>query len=293
MIDTPVKRYSSGMYVRLAFSVAAHLESEILIVDEVLAVGDAAFRRKCSDKMLEVAGQGRTLIFVSHDMDAINRICDRAVHMAHGKIISDSAVKAVVNNESHVTVADITRSYIRAGVELAHEKTWSDVSKAPVFDNCIRLNAIRLVNDQGILRKEFDVKQNVVIELDFNILEERYPINVHLHLKDLSGHYVLAAMDNLVVPADCKRPKGRYLQRCTITAPLLNVGDYRVDVEFYTGKGAEDRLLKTDLVGFAVTDDLEPAGVRGNWPNQWPNCITRPLLPWQVDYLGPAKCSAN
>ncbi|STX65051.1 ABC transporter of LPS O-antigen [Legionella pneumophila] len=94
MIDTPVKRYSSGMYIRLAFAVAAHLESEILIIDEVLAVGDAEFQRKCTEKMLGLANQGRTLIFVSHDMDAVNRICNRAIRMSHGRIIGDSKLNA-------------------------------------------------------------------------------------------------------------------------------------------------------------------------------------------------------
>lgn len=288
MIDTPVKRYSSGMYVRLAFSVAAHLESELLIVDEVLAVGDAAFQRKCSEKMLEVAGKGRTLIFVSHDMDAVNRICNRALHMAHGRIINDSTIGVASDHSNSVSVSDITRSYIRAGIDLVHEQVWTDQTQAPLFDAYIRLRAVRLLNDLGVSQSQYDVKENIVIELDFEVLEERYPLNVHLHMKDLSGHYVLVTMDNLSVLGDTKRAPGRYRERCTITAPLLNVGDYRIDVEFWPGCALENRLLKSSVVSFSVTDDCRPEGVRGNWPNQWPNSITRPYLPWQVDYLGPS-----
>lgn len=96
-IDTPVKRYSSGMYVRLAFAVAAHLEPEILIVDEVLAVGDAQFQKKCLGKMQKVGEEGRTVLFVSHNMNAINQLCKRAVHLANGKVVSQGDVGGVVN----------------------------------------------------------------------------------------------------------------------------------------------------------------------------------------------------
>lgn len=287
MIDTPVKRYSSGMYVRLAFAVAAHLESELLIVDEVLAVGDAAFQRKCSEKMLEVAGQGRTLIFVSHDMDAINRICNRALHMAHGRIIGDSAIGAGNGPNGTTSVADITRSYIRAGIDLVHEQVWTDPAQAPLFDGSIRLHAVRLMNASDTLQSHFDVKEEIRVEIDFEVLESKYPVNVHIHLKDLSGHYILASMDNLSVTGDASRPPGRYVERCTITAPLLNVGDYRIDVEFWPGRLMENRLVKSSVVSFTVSDDCQPAGVRGNWPNQWPNSIIRPYLPWQVEHMGP------
>ena len=287
MIDTPVKRYSSGMYVRLAFSVAAHLESEILIVDEVLAVGDAAFQRKCTSKMLEVAGQGRTLIFVSHDMDAINRICNRAVHMAHGRIIEDSEINGS-SGQAHslvgaTSVSDITRSYIRAGIELNPQKVWGLSENAPTYDGNIRLDAVRLLDAKDSVKSEFDVKEEITIELEFVILEEKYPINVHLHLKDLSGHNILVSMDNLKAPGG-HRKAGRYIERCTISAPLLNVGDYRIDVEFWPGRLLDNRLLNTGVVSFNVFDNNLPEGVRGNWPNEWPNSLTRPLLPWHVEF---------
>lgn len=288
MIDTPVKRYSSGMYVRLAFAVAAHLESELLIVDEVLAVGDAAFQRKCTAKMLEVAGQGRTLIFVSHDMDAINRICNRAVHMAHGRIIGDSEIGGY-GGQPHsllgaTSVSDITRSYIRAGIDLTPQQVWALAENAPTFNGNIRLEAVRLLDTKGSVKSNFDVKEEITIELEFVILEEIDPINVHLHLKDLSGHNILVSMDNLKALGGAHRQAGRYVERCTISAPLLNVGDYRIDVEFWPGRLLDNRLVKTSVVSFSVFDDNRPEGVRGNWPNEWPNCLTRPLLPWQVEF---------
>lgn len=284
LIDTPVKRYSSGMYVRLAFSVAAHLESEILIVDEVLAVGDAAFQRRCTDKMLQVADQGRTLLFVSHDMDAVNRICNRAVHMAHGRIINDSKIEREHTQSDKSgptqTVSDITRSYIRSGIQMSSEVVWAE-AEAPKFDDCVRLDAVRIIDQNGKPSSEFDVKANFVIEVKFTILEEKWPINVHVHLKDLAGHYLLVSMDNHQAPAGARKA-GQYIERCTIESPLLNVGDYRIDVELWPGSEADHRIVQSSVLSFTVVDDSEASGVRGNWPNAWPGCLIRPQLPWDI-----------
>jgi lipopolysaccharide transport system ATP-binding protein len=289
LIDTPVKRYSSGMYVRLAFAVAAHLESEILIVDEVLAVGDAAFQRKCSEKMLQVSGEGRTLIFVSHDMDAINRICNRAVRMEHGRIVEDSVLGcAEVNGGAaadHHSVADLTRSYIRSGVEMIRSRKWSDTEKAPVFGS-LRLHGARLMDSNGTEKDRLEVKEDITIEIDYSILNTEDPVNLHLHLKDFAGHYVMVSMDNLLVDHRSPRTTGRYRSRCTISAPLLNCGDYRVDFEVWPGHQVEPRYLYPSLLTFTVFDDNSSEGVRGYWPNQWPNCLIRPATAWAMERLG-------
>jgi lipopolysaccharide transport system ATP-binding protein len=289
LIDTPVKRYSSGMYVRLAFSVAAHLESEILIVDEVLAVGDAAFQRKCSDKMLQVSGQGRTLIFVSHDMDAINRICNRAVRMEHGRVVEDSVLANDVNvvsgpGEQH-SVADLTRSYIRSGMQMTCARRWESESSAPRLGS-VRVNGARLVDTHGQEKHTFETKERIVVEIDYSILTDESPVNLHLHLKDLAGHYILVTMDNRHVNQGAQSQPGRYLARCTIEPPLLNSGDFRLDLEVWPGKLVEPRQMYTGLLNFSVYDDNAPTGVRGNWPNQWPNCLIRPSIPWAVERSG-------
>src|SRR5207248_829313 len=132
-IDTPVKRYSSGMYLRLAFAVAAHLEPEILIVDEVLAVGDAAFQKKSLGKMSSASGEGRTVLFVSHNMQAVKSLCDRAVHIESGRVVNEGSTDHVV--ETYLTSQD----------ELSSEKVWTDPAERPGDEHC-RLVAVRVLD---------------------------------------------------------------------------------------------------------------------------------------------------
>jgi lipopolysaccharide transport system ATP-binding protein len=149
-IDTPVKRYSSGMYVRLAFAVAAHLESEILIVDEVLAVGDAEFQKKCLGKMGEVSkGQGRTVLFVSHNMQAIKTLCDRAIFMQHGQIKNDGPAQLIVDKYlSGYDSLDTTKAY-----------------NANNFDKSVYLEKARCLNRSGEERYLFTADEPITIEL--------------------------------------------------------------------------------------------------------------------------------
>ncbi|MGC2514705.1 MAG: ABC transporter ATP-binding protein, partial [Terriglobales bacterium] len=135
-IDTPVKHYSSGMYVRLAFSVAAHLEPEILLVDEVLAVGDAAFQKKCLGKMGQVSHEGRTILFVSHNMAAIRALCTRAVLVGNGSVIASG------------TVAEVVDEYLMGTVQHTHFREWPDPADAPGNEN-VRMSYIRIVSPQG------------------------------------------------------------------------------------------------------------------------------------------------
>ncbi len=137
-IDTPVKRYSSGMKVRLAFSVAAHLEPEILIVDEVLAVGDADFQKKCLDKMENIGQQGRTVLFVSHNMPAMTRLCQRVILMDEGRIIEDGPSNEVVSN------------YLFSGSDIKASREWPEPESAP-GGRFVRLRAVRVKTEDGLL----------------------------------------------------------------------------------------------------------------------------------------------
>src|SRR5207244_443746 len=142
-LDTPVKRYSSGMQVRLAFAVAAHLEPEILIVDEVLAVGDVAFQRKCLGRMGEVSSQGRTVLLVSHNMGTVSRLCGRGMWLDNGKVRATGGIDEVI--------AD----YLAVSEERASEFEVDRAGNAP-GDDVIRLRAVRVKNGQGNVATYFD-----------------------------------------------------------------------------------------------------------------------------------------
>src|SRR3989440_7842054 len=150
-IETPVKWYSSGMYVRLAFSVAAHLEPEILIMDEVLAVGDAAFQQKCLDKMHEIRQQGRTIFFVSHNMPAVTRLCRRVLLMQQGQITADGAAQEVVN------------TYLSSSWNIGAERVWTD-EEAP-GNAVVRLRRVRARNEAGETTAVADIRRPIGFEI--------------------------------------------------------------------------------------------------------------------------------
>src|ERR1044071_5688510 len=158
-IDTPVKRYSSGMYLRLAFAVAAHLEPEILLVDEVLAVGDAAFQRKCLGKMEDVGQQGRTVLFVSHNMPAVTRLCPRTVLLDRGRVLADGPSYEVVS------------AYLNSGLGTTAAREWPEPSEAP-GNEIARLCAVRVKTEDGEVCDAADIRRPVGVEIEFEVRSE-------------------------------------------------------------------------------------------------------------------------
>ena len=156
-IDTPVKHYSSGMYLRLAFAVAAYLEPEILLVDEVLAVGDARFQRKCLNKMQDVGQHGRTVLFVSHNMPAITRLCKRVILLDGGRVLEDGPPYHVV------------KTYLNSGLGTSAAREWSDLSKAPGND-VMRLRAVRVRTEDGVIADALDIRQPFGIDIEYQEL---------------------------------------------------------------------------------------------------------------------------
>ena len=162
-IDTPVKHYSSGMYLRLAFAVAAHLEPEILLVDEVLAVGDAAFQKKCLNKMEGVGQQGRTVLFVSHNMPAITRLCERAILLDEGRVIMDGLASQVVS------------TYLSSDLGTTAVREWPDPGQAP-GNEVARLRAVRVRSEDGQVTDVVDIRQPVGIEMEYEVLKSGYAL---------------------------------------------------------------------------------------------------------------------
>ena len=214
-LDTPVKRYSSGMYVRLAFAVAAHLEPEILVVDEVLAVGDAEFQKKCLDKMGDVGHAGRTVLFVSHNMQAITRLCSRCILLENGRVRMDGPSQRVAS------------AYLSCETGTTAVREWPDLSKAP-GDDVVRLCAVRVRNEAGELIDNIDIRCPLGIELEYEVLEAGYIFHPHFGLRNEDGVLLFIAQD---VDPDWrrrKRPPGRYVSTGWIPGNLLAEGAFSV-----------------------------------------------------------------
>ena len=181
-IDTPVKRYSSGMSVRLAFAVAAHLEPEILLVDEVLAVGDAEFQRRCLGRMEDLSQSGRTVLFVSHQMQAVAQLCDRAIWLEKGQVVLDGPSSNVV--------ADYLQSCLGGG----SSREWSDLETAP-GDGLVRLRSVRVVQD-AVEVPAVDVRTPIGIAIGFTVLRwDETPIFPKVKVVDQRGDVAFNAMD--------------------------------------------------------------------------------------------------
>src|SRR5713226_8464619 len=157
-IDTPVKWYSTGMYLRLAFAVAAHFEPEILVLDEVLAVGDAGFQEKCMTKMRDLRKDGRTILFVSHNMQAVTSLCKRVIRLSEGVIVGDGPTREVASD------------YLGAPLPASSEKCWQTLNEAPGND-IVRLRAVRIRSETGEVVDTVDIRRPVGIEMEFEVLQ--------------------------------------------------------------------------------------------------------------------------
>lgn len=256
-LDTPVKRYSSGMYVRLAFAVAAHLDPEILVVDEVLAVGDAQFQRKCLDKMKDVASnEGRALLFVSHNMVAVQSLCSRAILLDHGRLAGCGPAREVV------------AQYLSLGVSTAEsERAWTEPEAAP-GNEFARVTRVRAMPATPGGDEIISMATPVAIELEYWRLQRDRVFHVTLHLVNESEVVVLTT-----TPGPCPEALGPYRSRCTIPGNLLNSGEYRLKV-LLVEDHSRGRWLERAYVSFSVADLRERAV---GWMGREPSAIQLPL----------------
>jgi homopolymeric O-antigen transport system ATP-binding protein len=265
-LDTPVKRYSSGMSVRLAFAVAAHLEPEILLVDEVLAVGDAEFQRRCLGRMEDLSNSGRTVVFVSHQMQAVAQLCDRAIWLEQGRIEREGPASGVV------------AEYLQAGYGAGSRREWSDRQTAPGKD-LVRLRSVRVVQN-GAEQAAVDVREPVGIEIRFEVLRLGPPIFPKIKVYDSRGDVAFNAMDTNARWLEPSSP-GEYIATAWIPGNYLNEGLTTVDVlivslgvpKMHTHSGARS------VVAFHVQDPGEGDSARGLFTGQWQG-VVRPLLEW-------------
>jgi lipopolysaccharide transport system ATP-binding protein len=267
-IDTPVKRYSSGMYVRLAFSVAAHFEPEIMLVDEVLAVGDAEFQARCLGRMEDMGSTGRTVLFVSHNMQAITQLCERAILLDGGRIALDGPSNEVV------------ASYLQTTAGAGASRTWDDES-AP-GDELVRLRSVRVVDSGGATTDYIDVREPVGIELRFRVLGPGPAVVPKLKLL-AGGQIAFNALD--VDPRWAEpSPPGEYVATAWIPGNYLNEGLMRVAAAVCSidSPKLHHHVSVHDAVSFHVQDPLEGDSSRGTFTGQWRG-VVRPLLEWTAE----------
>jgi lipopolysaccharide transport system ATP-binding protein len=272
-IDTPVKRYSSGMHVRLAFAVAAHLEPEILIVDEVLAVGDAEFQQRCLGRMEDFSGTGRTVMFVSHNMQTINQLCDRVIWLDEGRIVEDGDPSTVVTHYLHST------SYASGAL-----MSWPDDETAP-GDDLARLLAVRAIDEDGNLAETVDVRETVGIEIRYRILREGPPVFGKIRVHDRRGDIAFNAMD-IDSHAGTSTEPGVYTTTAWIPGNFLNEGNATVDVAVCTLRAPKlhQRAARYEAVLFTVFDPGDGDSARGRFTGDLSG-VVRPLLEWSVERL--------
>jgi len=266
-LDTPVKHYSSGMYVRLAFAVAAHLEPEILLVDEVLAVGDAAFQKKCLGKMEGVVQEGRTILFVSHNMSAVKQLCTRGILLNSGTVAYDGSIDEAV--EQYVTIAQ------------------QDVASETVFEadpsQPMSITRLSTRNEQGDKTAYFSSKESITVEIEYRVHEPLRDDHIFIILDRADGLLVLKTSDD-----DNGRETrmdlatGRYISRATFPGGILNEGYYRFRVVLGKRKGVKHDEKTSAYFEVEDTNDYTRSvfGKRNGallLPLRWDDCFYEPF----------------
>jgi lipopolysaccharide transport system ATP-binding protein len=267
-LDTPVKRYSSGMYVRLAFAVAAHLEPEILIVDEVLAVGDAEFQKKCLGKIGDVAKSGKTALFVSHNLQAVKLLCTHAIYLRNGKMLFEGTASQAIANYLG------SSSHDNAAIR------W-DESNSPGSDSA-RLKSVRILNDLGETSNMHDISKIIDVELEFDVLQSNASIDSSIHILNEDGLCVCALGVELErTGADRITKSGTYRTTCRIPANFLNEGRHSISV-FLVRNSADVMVEEPALLSFVANDY---GNARGEFVGKFIG-IVRPKFDWDIKRLG-------
>jgi lipopolysaccharide transport system ATP-binding protein len=288
-IDTPVKRYSSGMYVRLAFAVAAHLEPEILIVDEVLAVGDAQFQKKCLGKMGDVAKEGRTVLFVSHNMDAVRRLCSTAIWLEAGR------VKRIGTTEQ--CISDYLLKEIRKEGSLVFDPPHMPANRMPVL-----LHTVMLLNEAGSAATHFSRRSGIRVQIEWESLRPVYKPRIGFALQTIDGLNVFTSFDASAWAAGWISP-GRFISTCMIPGGVFNEGEYILDIGADSPKG-DDQTPVFDfessrtgpVLRFEIEDDMTLSskyyGQEGFYDSKWPGVVLLDL-PWIQTPLCQKKTEDN
>ncbi|MCR4324881.1 MAG: ABC transporter ATP-binding protein [Candidatus Curtissbacteria bacterium] len=273
-LDLPVKHYSSGMYTRLAFAVAAHLEPEILIVDEVLSVGDAAFQSKSLGKMQDVSKQGRTVLFVSHNLPAVINICRRVIYLKDGKIVADGNAEKIVSRYLEET---------RSNASLKKR-----VASRMFANNVVRLINVKALDKHNRLSNTFDIRKPITVEVEFEVLKNKQSfsangdrwVGCNLQIINSEGLTIFNSAEDIDRKIRMKK-SGKYKSRCVIPGNFLSEGVFSARVTVVDEESGKTREVDVpDAVVFDVVDPTEGNSVRGHSTGFYPG-VVRPMLKWQ------------
>jgi lipopolysaccharide transport system ATP-binding protein len=270
-IDTPVKRYSSGMTVRLGFAVAAFLEPEILVVDEVLAVGDAEFQKKAIGKMQDVSkGEGRTVLFVSHNMGAIANLCHKSILLHNGNIINYNLTEKIITEY-------ITFGKKNSGKKSKCEIICNNISQRVEFEE------IRLIQD-NVVSDCLSIDKEIAVEIEYNVNITDSIVSPSIHLLDSIGNCVFATTNlpsaNIEKDLFYGLPltTGRYLSRCIIPPNFLNNKTYSINVFLVPNEGVENMTYAEHVIQFSVEDT---GAMRKEYSGDWWGLV-RPKFSWNT-----------
>jgi lipopolysaccharide transport system ATP-binding protein len=267
-LDTQVKHYSSGMYMRLAFSVAAHLDPEVLIIDEVLAVGDADFQKKCLGKIQSISSSGRTVIFVSHSLQTVTSLCDRCILLEEGQVRLDGCPSEVIIE------------YLGSGVGLGRAEFF-DMAQ-PVGDNFVKLLFGEVLDQTGLSVVEVDIRSNVTIRMGFRVLNKskmRYVPNFHFKVPgDIYAFVATPSSISELLPGD-------YVVECRIPGDFLNEGTYFVGLAISSfSPGLAVHFYEQSALTFNVRDAMDGSVGRHGYVNIIPG-VVRPRLDWVIERM--------
>ena len=270
-IDTPVKHYSSGMYLRLAFAVAAHLDPEILIVDEVLAVGDARFQKKCLNKMKDAGQTGRTVLFVSHSMPAITRLCRRAILLEDGRIRADGPAHKVVDK------------YLNGGCETAASRDWPDPARAP-GSSLARLRGVWAVTEDGASADSVDISRTFGIVMEFEVLEPGHILMPYHHFFNDANIEIFDAHDTDASWRGRPRPTGVYRSIVWIPGNLLAEGRLFISSGVTRTDLGRPEFHEKDVITIQAVENAEnESPARGDWSRDMGGVI-RPFFRWTTRF---------
>ena len=266
-LDIPIKRYSSGMKMRLAFSVAAHLEPEIMIVDEVLAVGDAEFQKKCLGKMKDISTSGRTVLFVSHSMQTVTSLCDRCILLDKGQIRKEG------------TPSEVILEYLGGDGEFSGRADFSSQGKV-VGDDHVQLLYGEVVDESGRAALEIDIRKSLTVRMGFRVrrrIDSRLVPNFHFVVP--GGTYAFVSSPE----APVELAPGDYEASCHIPGDFLNDGSYFVGLAMTSyGQGQAIHFFEQSALTFNVRDPMEGSVGRHGYVNVMPG-VVRPRLKWTVE----------